>query len=101
MLRPLQPLSRHCPRLLHACAATLRLVLTIAVLFSGCRRDRRGSDMPYDNSAMGVALTKIEYPDVEAPSPDLQFPVEAPRTLRDLSGVQYWDLSLEETVRLA
>jgi outer membrane protein TolC len=27
--------------------------------------------------------------------------VEAPRTLRDLSNVQYWDLSLEETVRLA
>ena len=57
--------------------------------------------MPYEDSALGVALTKIEYPDLEVPSRDTMFPVEAPRTLRSLADVKYWDLSLEETVRLA
>ncbi len=78
------------------------LVLWIALIaVSGCRQQRPAVDAPYPESAMGVALTRIEYPDAEVPSHDLMFPVEAPRTLRDMSDVQYWNLSLEETVRLA
>lgn len=78
------------------------IALGIALLaVAGCRQQREPANAPFADSALGVALTKIEYPDVATPSPDTPFPVEAPRTLRDLSNVQYWDLSLEETVRLA
>ncbi len=81
------------------CRLFLLWIALIAV--SGCRQQRPAADAPYPESAMGVALTRIEYPDAEVPSHDTMFPVEAPRTLRDMSDVQYWNLSLEETVRLA
>jgi outer membrane protein TolC len=80
----------------------LLMGLVIALAAIGCRQQQRQPDpTPYSDTALGVALTRIEYPDVEVPSAITQFPVEAPRTLRDLSNVQYWDLTLEDTVRLA
>lgn len=76
------------------------LIALAAVL--GCRQQQRQpASAPYSDTALGVALTRIEYPDVEVPSSATQFPIEAPRTLRDLSNVQYWDLTLEDTVRMA
>ncbi len=77
------------------------VLVAAAIALAGCRQQRPPVDGPYPNSAMGVALTRIEYPDVEVPSRDSVFPVEPPRTLRTLSEVRYWDLSLEETIRLA
>src|SRR5262245_26778726 len=100
-LRLLQcPLSRTSASMFRLSPLLLVLVaLTIAL--TGCRQQRPPIDGPYPNSAMGVALTKIEYPDVEVPSRDSVFPVDAPRTLRTLTDVRYWDLTLEETIRLA
>src|SRR4029079_1486756 len=82
-------------------AAARRWAVSDLAPVRGCRRERPPVDGPYPTWAMGVALTKIEYPDVEVPSRDSLFPVEPPRTLRTLSDVQYWDLSLEQTIRLA
>src|SRR5436190_14750124 len=79
----------------------LTVIFALPIALGGCRQQRPPADTPYANSAMGVALTKIEYPDVEVPSRDTIFPIEPPRTLRTLSDVKYWDLPLEETVRLA
>jgi outer membrane protein TolC len=99
-LRPAHPLSRLLA--LMAWQPQLLMWLVIALAAVGCRQQQKQPDpTPYSDTALGVALTRIEYPDVEVPSAITQFPVEAPRTLRDLSNVQYWDLSLEETVRLA
>ncbi len=86
------------PRLI---AWLIPMLAALPIALSGCRHERHCGNMPYDDSALGVALTKIEYPDLEVPACDTTFPVEAPRTLRDLSDVRYWDLTLEETVRLA
>src|SRR5436190_241854 len=77
------------------------VLVGMSIALGGCRQERQAGNMPYEDSALGVALTKIEYPDLEVPSRDTMFPVEAPRTLRSLADVKYWDLSLEETVRLA
>jgi outer membrane protein TolC len=77
------------------------VLVGMSIALCGCRQERQAGNMPYEDSALGVALTKIEYPDLEVPSRDTMFPVEAPRTLRSLADVKYWDLSLEETVRLA
>src|SRR5262245_50679999 len=74
----------------------LIVLLAFTMALAGCRQQRPPVDGPYPNSAMGVALTKIEYPDVEVPSRDTVFPVEPPRTLRNLNDVRYWDLTLEE-----
>jgi outer membrane protein TolC len=79
----------------------LLVFVALTMALAGCRQQRAPIDGPYPNSAMGVALTKIEYPDVEVPSRDSVFPVEPPRTLRNLNDVRYWDLTLEETIRLA
>ncbi|MBW8884888.1 MAG: hypothetical protein JF612_08970, partial [Planctomycetia bacterium] len=84
---------------LSRCLLIVLVAMTIAL--AGCRQQRPPVDGPYPNSAMGVALTKIEYPDVEVPSRDSIFPIEPPRTLRTLADVKYWELSLEETIRLA
>jgi len=79
----------------------LSLLVALPLPLVGCRQQRPPLTAPYDNSAMGVALTRIEYPDVEVPSRDSIFPIEPPRTLRNLTDVKYWDLSLEEAIRLA
>ena len=101
-LRPPQTLSSRTSASMVSLSRFLSIVLVAtAIALAGCRQQRPPVDGPYPNSAMGVALTKIEYPDVEVPSAITQFPVEAPRTLRDLSNVQYWDLTLQDTVRLA
>jgi outer membrane protein TolC len=76
------------------------ILIAMATALPGCWPGRKVDVMPYAEPSMGVALTQIEYPDVEVPSHDL-YAVEAPRTIRDASEVLYWDLSLEETVRLA
>ena len=64
-------------------------VLVALPLAFGCRQQRPPVTAPYDNSAMEVALTRVEYPDVEAPSRDTVFPVEPPRTLRNLADIKY------------
>src|SRR3954471_19503756 len=80
----------------------LLMGVVIALAAMGCRQQQRQAPpAPYGDTALGIALTRIEYPDVEVPSFNTQFPVEAPRTLRDLSNIQYWDLTLEDTVRMA
>src|SRR5262245_24404379 len=61
----------------------LLALIAVSIAVCGCRQQRPALTAPYDNSAMGVALTKIEYPDVEVPSRDTVFPVEGPRTLRN------------------
>ena len=48
-----------------------------------------------------TSLTKIEYPDVVAPSREELLAVPPPRTLRDLTQAKYWELPLDETLRLA
>jgi outer membrane protein TolC len=67
---------------------------------AGCAR-RSAVSEPFAVPALPVALTKIEYPDVEVPTPDDFFTPEDPRTIRDMSRLAYWDLTLEEAVRLA
>lgn len=77
----------------------LTLLAMLAGL-AGCWHGRQYEAAPFAAAAAPIALTQIEYPDVAAPVDD-NFCVEPPRTLRDLSEVQYWNLTLEETVRLA
>src|SRR4051812_8661192 len=79
----------------------LSVLIAVPMPLVGCRQQRPPLTAPYDNSAMGVALTRVEYPDIEVPSRDSIFPIEPPRTLRNLTDVKYWDLSLEEAIRLA
>src|SRR5262249_41376457 len=91
------PLSRTSASMFRL-SSLLIVVVALTTALTGCRQQRPPIDGPYPNSAMGVALTKIEYPDVEVPSRDTVFPVEPPRTLRNLNDVRYWDLTLEETI---
>src|SRR5207237_5144357 len=80
-----------CPSIMHRLLRMLLSVLiAVPIPLVGCRQQRPPAGAPYDNSAMGVALTRIEYPDVEVPSRDTIFPLEPPRTLRNLSDFKYW-----------
>jgi outer membrane protein TolC len=74
--------------------------LALAMLCSACARLPAVSEQ-FADPDLPLALTKVEYPDVEIPELDEFFGPERPLTVRNLADVQYWDLSLEETVRLA
>jgi outer membrane protein TolC len=74
--------------------------LALATLPTGCARMSRVSEKFADEVA-SLSLTKIEYPDLDAPALDNEISPERPLTIREMSQVGYWDLSLEETVQLA
>src|SRR5687767_10951308 len=78
----------------------LLMLLALAAPF-GCKHAKQPDAMLYAEPPFPVALTQIEHADLEIPSHDNILCLEAPRTIRDLSAVEHWDLSLEETVRLA
>lgn len=93
---------RHSPRRL-SLQQPLRLLCALAFVgWCGCATSKHSPNtLPEPASATAVALTKIEYPDVEAPIRDDTLTPIAPRTIRDLSSLTYWDLTLEDAVRLA
>src|SRR5688572_14193176 len=76
-------------------------LVVIAIALSGCRTRRPPDLTPYADAGITGSLTQIEDPDVEVPSRDSQFPVAPPRTIRDMADVNYWDITLEDTVRAA
>ena len=79
----------------------ISLLIVIAIALSGCRTRRPPDLTPYADAGITGSLTQIESPDVEVPSRDSLFPVAPPRTIRDMAEVNYWDITLEDTVRTA
>ncbi|MDX1943935.1 MAG: TolC family protein [Pirellulaceae bacterium] len=77
----------------------LALSLALAAV-SGCARRANHATLPPGTPLPHLESIQVEYPDVEAPSRDDIFTLETPPTLRDMSQVEYWDLSLEEAVRI-
>ena len=67
---------------------------------AGCL-PRQASSPPFATMAAPTQLTKIEYPDAEVPlNPGIMTP-DRPHTIRDLSQVQYWELPLDQAIRMA
>jgi hypothetical protein len=79
----------------------LSLVLSASLVAPGCAPQqpfycREDGDLSH---YMDVA-TEIEYPDVEEPSLDEVIYAKPPLTLKNAENYEYWDLSLEEAVRI-
>lgn len=83
------------------CNTPLPLWIALFAATCGCSWDRTPPAQVYAPPAPAVALTTIEHPTVDTPSRDDLGAVPPPRTIRNLDDIGYWDLSLEETVRLA
>lgn len=79
------------------------LPLSIAALTaaSGCWHRDQSTALPYAATNVPIADIKVEYPDAVTPSIDDVIATNAPRTIRNLADIQYWDLSLEEAMRIA
>ena len=79
----------------------LLLMLVAFVLPSGCARKANNATLPYGAPVPQIESIQVEYPDVETPAHDHIFTLDTPPTLRDMSRIEYWDLTLEETVQMA
>ncbi|QDU28469.1 Outer membrane efflux protein [Anatilimnocola aggregata] len=79
----------------------LACTLTIA-LWSGCATSKTSQTALHEPAAVrAIALTKIEYPDAVAPIREDTLTSIPPRTIREMGSLTYWDLTLEDAVRLA
>jgi outer membrane protein TolC len=79
----------------------LSLMLSASLVASGCAPQqpfycREDGDLSH---YMDVA-TEIEYPDVEEPSLDEVLYAKPPLTIKNAENYEYWDVSLEEAVRI-
>lgn len=78
------------------------LALALGILLSGCH----SKDLKFDPSSVNPAhyrpvATTIEYPEIcKAPS-RFEGPIAPPQTIEDIEMAEYWDLSLEEAIRIA
>ncbi|MEW4530138.1 TolC family protein [Maioricimonas sp. JC845] len=83
-----------------------RVLLALLTLLQGCRLPLIEEATP-ENLIPGVdpvyvqAATQIEYPDVDTPRELSLLESHRPNSLSDEAPTQYWDVSLEEVVRLA
>ena len=77
----------------------------VAVAVSGCLSPKQHNPFNFENdsnfSHYQQFATQIEYPNTPAPSDDEMVQTLQPRSLRDISELQYWDLSLQEAIHLA
>lgn len=85
------------------CVSAWRWNLVVAIAFAGCRwhGDEFHADRSY--SAYPPIVTQIEYPDVDPASladENIRHS-PAPHTVRHLEEKPYWDLSLDEALRIA
>ncbi len=77
------------------------LLLGVLALLPGCLSHKPSTQLNSDLEGFRQVATQIEYPRGESPNAgDLIGPVP-PRSIRDSSQVEYWDLSLQESIRLA
>jgi hypothetical protein len=75
-------------------------LVTAATLASACRsRDTMRFDP--DLAEFRRVAIEVEYPDLEVGPREDVMSAEAPNTLRDERELNYWELSLEETMRIA
>jgi outer membrane protein TolC len=78
------------------------LLVALPAIGGGCKSAARHDPLAYaDPSLTSVTLLQVEHPDMDAPCSDDLLTLEGPRTLKDMSAVKYWDLPLQEAVRLA
>jgi len=76
------------------------LLLSALIVLAGCSARRPDLTVRDDLAHFQTVATRIEYPDVLTPSDDALLATPPPRCLDD-SNVQYWDLTLEEAIRMA
>ncbi len=74
--------------------------LLILLHTAGCLSPRKPAS-PFATMPAPVSLTRIEYPDADAPTDPHLISDQRPHTLRDMNNVQYWELRLDEAIRLA
>ncbi len=85
-------------------ARIVLLFVTVVMMGSGCSQFLSSSpqDEFVENEALYErALTEIEYPDVDEIDEGDTFGTQAPASLSNKENQEYWDLPLEEVVRLA
>lgn len=77
------------------------LSLVLLTVLTGCLHREREVAFPLDHAMPAAATLLIEHPDIDPPESDAVLGPELPRTVHDIDAMSYWDLSLEEAVRLA
>lgn len=84
-----------------ASSSTVRVLLLLAML-SGCalQTKQHAAKKLADRATYQPVLTAIEYPDVQPTCFDTRENALAPYTLRRPEEHEYWELALEEVVRL-
>ncbi len=81
----------------------LRILLTLVLFSSGCQWpfQARSTVPPVDTDHYRAASTRIEYPELEQPTiSDVAIQDKPVSLSTDISTLNYWNLSLEEVVRL-
>ena len=81
------------------------LVATLVVsqlMATGCRLREPNSFKACDDGCYATIATQVEYPDVQQCSAaDAGWAAVAPLTLANAQQLEYWDLTLEQTVQIA
>ncbi|NUQ65728.1 MAG: TolC family protein [Pirellulales bacterium] len=77
------------------------ILLSALALASGCLSQKPPSPLDSNLDGYRWVATQIEYPSGEPPASDDLIGMEAPRSISDSSQVEYWDLTLQEAIRLA
>ena len=75
-------------------------LLVALSLLIGCNSWRLNDSATKREPLFDSVATRIEYPNVQVPLDDERFAEPPPRTFRD-TEVTYWDLNLDEAIRLA
>lgn len=80
------------------------LLATVVMMGSGCSHflsNPPQEELVENEEYYQQALTEIEYPNVDEIDEGDTFGTQAPASISDMATTKYWDLGLEETVRLA
>lgn len=80
---------------------TIGWLLSLTALILGACRSRDTLRFDPELADYKSVAIEVEYPDVEAAPREDVYNAEPPNTLRDERELKYWELSLEETLRIA
>jgi len=80
---------------------SLALILSMLTGCTGRERALNYIGEPKNLDYYEDAMTRIEYPDVDQPTPDTVTFAQKPRTLGDRSRDEVWDMPLAEAIHLA
>lgn len=82
-------------------AWSVGLLLSVLATLPGCLSQKSSTQLSSDLDGYRQVATQIEYPQGDPPvSNDLVGPAP-PRSIRDSSNVEYWDVPLQEAIRHA